>query len=1061
MLRIGLAVLGGVPLTAQSSGISELLAHGRLAARAYRSENSGLPSDAISSLLMDRKGYLWAGTQQGAVRFNGWRWQLHNMPRAHVSNWVSAMAETTDGSLWFGTAGGGLHRLRNGIWTSYTDGENGFPRSTVPVLLEAPGPDGAPCLWVGTEEAGLWTLDAQGRATPVAGLPAGEAGRILALHWDGGALWVGSSQGVHRLAAGRWTHFNHANSSLPHDTVRCIFEQKDPAGGGVLWFGTQGGLARLDREAWTTWTPAKGLPCHAVVRIREARGPGGQRELYLATDGGLLVYRQGAFTVFGESAGIPGLVEDMLIQQIPGEPLAIWLASLEGLVKIQPQRWVSFQHIPGLEAKPDIFRILITQEPDGHPTLWLGTAGHGLFTLHRGKWTHIQDAGGHRLTTCYALVKTSDGAIWVGTREEGLFRLKGGQWSWFHRGVGLPDDRIYSMQEVREPEGASTLWVGTRLGLAAFDGRTWRVFTTADGLPSNLVDCVAEVQEPDGRKVLWVGTRNGGVSRREGNRWITYGEAEGLKAASVLSLTERKDEAGHRSLWIGTAEAGLWVLDLERTEPTWIRYGLTSRPALPSDTVYAVLEDGRKRPYLFTGKGVVRLTPRAPTPDDPAPFTTYTFTTADGLPSNDSNQGSFLKDEDGRLWAGTPSGAAVFDPVLDAPDAHANPLVLESAVRLESGQPLTPGATLAHGDNRLRFEWALLSYTKEEESQFRTQLVGLDAAPGPWGSQTSLDFPRLPAGSYTLMVWARDHAGNGSGPLAFPFEVRPAPWLTPWAVLLYLGLGALGIVSLIRFRTGYLADRNRQLEARIQAAVADLAASERRALDASRAKSAFLANMSHELRTPLNAILLYSELVRSEAEDRGEAGTMEDLDKISGAGKHLLALINGILDLSKIEAGKMEVQPEPVDLRVILEEVADTLRPLALQRRNEIVLELPAPPPALETDLMKLRQVLINLGGNAIKFTEGGRITFAAVPEGHEVRFEVRDTGIGMTSEQAARVFHAYEQAGTETMEKYGGTGLGLTITQRFLELLGGRIEVFSEVGRGTTFAFWLPQGKG
>jgi signal transduction histidine kinase/CheY-like chemotaxis protein len=226
---------------------------------------------------------------------------------------------------------------------------------------------------------------------------------------------------------------------------------------------------------------------------------------------------------------------------------------------------------------------------------------------------------------------------------------------------------------------------------------------------------------------------------------------------------------------------------------------------------------------------------------------------------------------------------------------------------------------------------------------------------------------------------------------------------------------------------------------------------------ASRTKSAFLANMSHELRTPLNAIIGYSELLVEDATDRGDTTSVEDLEKIQGAGKHLLGLINGILDLSKIEAGRMDVYLEQIYLSKLVEDVRTIVEPQVKKNGNELVIDCPTDIGSMRTDLTKLKQGLINLLGNAAKFTKDGTVRLALSREQGtdgvaNVIFRVSDSGIGMTDEQMARLFQAFSQADTSTTRNYGGTGLGLTITRHFAVMLGGSIEVASKPGEGSTF---------
>jgi signal transduction histidine kinase len=239
----------------------------------------------------------------------------------------------------------------------------------------------------------------------------------------------------------------------------------------------------------------------------------------------------------------------------------------------------------------------------------------------------------------------------------------------------------------------------------------------------------------------------------------------------------------------------------------------------------------------------------------------------------------------------------------------------------------------------------------------------------------------------------------------------------------------------------------------------EIQAKSRQLTEASQHKSQFLANMSHELRTPLNAIIGVSEMLREDAEALKQ--DTEPLDRVLGAGRHLLALINDILDLSKIEAGRMELHLETFLLVPVIQDVAKTIEPMASKNGNRLVIDCPADLGAIHADQTRFRQCLLNLASNANKFTEKGTVTIAA-QQGQEnggdwIAVAVTDTGIGMTPEQMGKLFQEFSQASSTTASKYGGTGLGLAISKRFCEMMGGDITVASEVGRGSTFTIRLP----
>ena len=261
---------------------------------------------------------------------------------------------------------------------------------------------------------------------------------------------------------------------------------------------------------------------------------------------------------------------------------------------------------------------------------------------------------------------------------------------------------------------------------------------------------------------------------------------------------------------------------------------------------------------------------------------------------------------------------------------------------------------------------------------------------------------------------------------------------------------------------GSLTDSFNEMLAQIQKRDAELRDARDLAEQANRSKSVFLASMSHELRTPLTAIIGYSEILEDDAREMGLNDFLPDLNKIKSAGKHLLGLINSILDLSKVEAGKMELFLESFDVPNLVSDVASTVAPLVERKSNHLEVRCPPEVGVVEADLTKTRQILFNLLSNAAKFTERGKVSLeveSSVEFGAEwVVFRVRDSGIGMTEDQMQRLFKPFSQADASTARNYGGTGLGLALCKRFCELMGGWIDAESELGKGSVFTVWLPR---
>ncbi len=364
--------------------------------------------------------------------------------------------------------------------------------------------------------------------------------------------------------------------------------------------------------------------------------------------------------------------------------------------------------------------------------------------------------------------------------------------------------------------------------------------------------------------------------------------------------------------------------------------------------------------------------------------------------------------------------------------------------------------------------------------QYQTAPAKRDAAWREPTLATQFDWNPKEPGEYTFFVQSIDRDLNYSEPARAVLRIV-TPWYANAWIMVPGGIALTGLVgwafvarSLVVRRKreadelrGQMLEQEREARITLEAANKELLKAKEAADAASTAKSQFLANMSHELRTPLNAIIGYSEMLQEEVADLGQDGLRPDLEKIHGAGKHLLGLINDILDLSKIEAGKMTLYLEDFDVAQMVREVATTVQPLVAKNGNRLEITCPADIGRMRADLTKVRQTLFNLLSNACKFTEKGVIRLevrgqktedgSQKPEGSAFQFVITDTGIGITPEQLNRLFEAFSQADASTTRKYGGTGLGLTISRNFCRLMGGDLTVASEPGQGSAFTVILP----
>jgi signal transduction histidine kinase len=387
-----------------------------------------------------------------------------------------------------------------------------------------------------------------------------------------------------------------------------------------------------------------------------------------------------------------------------------------------------------------------------------------------------------------------------------------------------------------------------------------------------------------------------------------------------------------------------------------------------------------------------------------------------------------------RIISGSPTGAG---PALDAicegaaRVCHAD----DVAVRLVEGDALSVAAQQGPLTHTLTLRSIDLD-TPSGRAILRRQTVYVPNALEPEGFSGPLGMSANGVRSAAAAPLIRDGVAIGS------------------ILMLDSEVGAFTIQQIALLETfadqAVIALENARLYDQLQQRNAELAV-------ASQHKSDFLANMSHELRTPLNAIINFSEMLQEDAEDKGEEEFIPDLQEINSAGKHLLELINDILDLSKIEAGRMDLVPESFSVADLVHEIHALAAPLVERNGNAFVLESDPLVDEMYSDRTRIKQSLLNLLSNAAKFTENGTVTWRISSVHDQIRFSVSDTGIGMTEEQVDKLFQAFTQADVTTARKYGGTGLGLALTRQFCQMMGGDVTVESAPGKGSTFTITLP----
>ncbi|MFO7655639.1 MAG: two-component regulator propeller domain-containing protein [Bacteroidales bacterium] len=1084
----------------------------------YLNMEDGLSNSKVNTIVRDQVGFMWFGTNEGINRYDGYNlWVYKHDPADSASlcdNLIRCLLADNRKRVWIATENGldvwdhvtetfhhvrtsNNSRLEGATWKLMVFDNNH-------IMLAA--------------SSGLYLVNTESlvakKVNKRFNIP--ERTGVLSLFMDSFQnLYIGSlAEGlfVHNFKSRVTTLFSSSTGNkkyLSGNRVECISQDKD----GNIWVGThENGLNFFNRnDSSFEWIDLD-RNGNYQIRVRDIESDRFGR-LWVGTYNGLYLKNDNShsFILYAhKKEGISEILNSSIFDIYIDPYDVMWLGTYSGGVNYCDFNQKRFKHIISRENDPrflndlSVFAIAV----DNQQNIWAGTERGGLnrFDNKTGLCSYISaesHSALYRDNNIKALCFDEEDNLWIGTYQDGLncYNINSNTFSNYRHNpqsqYSLINNTIYSIVTDKE----KNLWIGTFEGICRLPYKSTRFISynkpsdAYSGLGKSRIFTI--YADPQGN--IWAGSKQKGLYlyNKQKDLFIRYKNSfDDVMVTSVFI-----DRNGH--IWTGSTDG----LRCYNPADDWLVH-YTEKNGLPTSNISSIIADDKDNLWISTANGLVKFVNGVVSPEI-IDFKVYN--TFKGLKLLQYANNSVSKSISGELFFGGFNGFISFNPdeiedypyvpdvkIIGLKIANSN-IYPEQKVNKHTihRQPiyLSQNITLSHRHYIVTFEFSTMHYGQPEAKSFAYMLEGFDE---DWNYTTSdnrfATYTNLPGKDYVLKVKAANSDNIwGKTPAVLAVKVVPPVWKTWWFRLLLFAVAFVIILLFYRLRlfsirqqkvilekmvmerTKEFSEVNSLLEQKqeeiviqneelgrhrfnleqlVKERTSELEKARRKAEESDRLKSAFLANMSHEIRTPMNAIVGFSNLLLSEPDEEEKK---EYVKIITNNSENLIVLINDILDISMIEADQLHMNAQHFNANLLLQELANTYR-LKKKPGIEIILDsFPVSRLILFTDQFRFRQILNNLLGNALKYTEQGFIRFGYNVTDDFARFYVSDTGVGIDKKDYEKVFNYFQKLDNRDAKLYRGAGIGLSICKKLLDLMGGKIWLESKSGHGTTFYFTLP----